>query len=174
MGTIYENGTVLSQKERRTLRRSADSAKSHVMNFFNSTSKAYTAEDIHAALFPTGLLTSTRRTLSTLLYEDFLVKGDRRMGSKGVKIVTYKRNKPEFHVEPAPVVKPSKTILEWLKELPEPYAQQAIANTDMDVLHSHEPSLDKSLKRAFVWNTTSQGYMYWVDLYNKLFERETP
>jgi len=92
MNTIHQQGTILSLSEKQKLRRKADSMESQIKAFFNSTSKGYTAEEIHVALFPFGLLTSVRRSLSNLLNEEFLIKEEedkKRKGSRGVRLHTY-------------------------------------------------------------------------------------
>ncbi len=94
MTTIHECGTVLSEKEKKLLKRKAGSMEAQIANFFNCTSKGYTAEEIHAALFPFGLLTSVRRSLTNLMNEGFLQKeadDKKRMGSRRVRIHTYSR-----------------------------------------------------------------------------------
>ena len=93
MNTIHQQGTILSLEEKKKLRSRANSMENQIRSFFRSTPRGYTAEDIHAALFPFGLLTSVRRSLSNLLNEEFLIKetdDKKRKGSRGVFLHTYR------------------------------------------------------------------------------------
>lgn len=61
----------------------------------------------------------------------------------------------------------SKTNLEWLQELPEPYRSQAIKNCkrlDGDTGFS----VVDALAGAFNWDDSPQGHEYWAALHNEL------
>ena len=52
-----------------------------------------------------------------------------------------------------------KPILEWYKDLPEPYRSQAIENYDGKIEFSK--SQVDAISNGFVWRTTPQGYLHW-------------
>lgn len=59
----------------------------------------------------------------------------------------------------------TKTIRQWLEELPEPYRSQAMENYDEDF---YPPSMIvfnhvEALEVAFNWEYSSQGWKYWAD-----------
>lgn len=61
-----------------------------------------------------------------------------------------------------------------LKQLPEPYASQAIANTDKDILKyaDHLDTPIKAIIGAFSWDQSPEGHFYWMNLHTELFEKE--
>lgn len=67
-----------------------------------------------------------------------------------------------------------KKIIDWLKELEEPYRSQAIKNTiDLNsngeqILNDFEESLEDSLYNAFIWSESTQGLDYWIELKNSI------
>lgn len=67
----------------------------------------------------------------------------------------------------------SKTIREWLNELPDPYRSRAIMNAE----NYHKPFLDESeinlreaVLGAFVWYETPEGDEFW----SRVSDGETP
>ena len=63
----------------------------------------------------------------------------------------------------------SKTIREWLNELPEPIRSRAIRNAE----NCHKPLLDKSeislreaVSAAFIWINTPEGLGYWSSVHD--------
>lgn len=70
--------------------------------------------------------------------------------------------------------KPKELPIEtWLKMLPEPYRSQALENLKKhgwDNDDQEEESADDALSLAFDWETSLQGYEYWNELYEKLFD----
>jgi hypothetical protein len=65
----------------------------------------------------------------------------------------------------------TKTIREWLEELPEPQRSCAIenCNVDMDI---KEVSLSKAVKVAFFWGDSPQGFHYWINICNDIISEE--
>lgn len=59
-----------------------------------------------------------------------------------------------------------KTIINFLKTLPAPYAQQAIINYDPDFHLPGEPvtNSNEALGWAFDWLESPQGLEYWMQL----------
>ena len=61
----------------------------------------------------------------------------------------------------------TKTVEQWLQELPEPYRSQALDNMDADG-DGEELTITSALSAAFVWQGTPQGHKYWEGLHVKL------
>lgn len=60
----------------------------------------------------------------------------------------------------------TKTIKEWLEELPEPYRTQALNNMEVDEPYSGDEetaNLSKALHSAFLWDKTREGLDYWLN-----------
>ena len=60
----------------------------------------------------------------------------------------------------------TKTIKEWLSELPEPYRTKAIENCKASE-RVRPSSLKEALCGAFSWLDTPQGYDYWAEVYKR-------
>jgi hypothetical protein len=58
----------------------------------------------------------------------------------------------------------SKTIKEWLEELPEGYRERALANTYKSLLEAHDVSMVKALTRGFVWGKSQERFDFWADV----------
>jgi hypothetical protein len=70
-----------------------------------------------------------------------------------------------------------KKVIEWLKELDEPYRSEAIENCKKDTPYTGNKEaefLSDALGDAFVWKETKQGHVYWESLHEKLMQNETP
>lgn len=87
---IHQSGTQLSIYEFLAVKHNADSLEGVLKVFFSDKKESFTAEDI-LNLFPGNLLTSIRRSLSNLKNEGYLIKGEKKVGSHGVKIIGYKK-----------------------------------------------------------------------------------
>lgn len=59
-----------------------------------------------------------------------------------------------------------KTILEYLKELEEPYKTQALNNTSDEILKEDVKTLEEAIKLAFVWEKSQQGWNYWNEVHS--------
>ena len=59
----------------------------------------------------------------------------------------------------------NKPALEWFKQLPEPYRTQAIHNSDR--LDSVYQSLFDALRCNFLWASTPQGGIHWLQITNR-------
>lgn len=61
-----------------------------------------------------------------------------------------------------------------LKQLPEPYASQAIANTNDEVLKyaNHFETPEKAIAGSFTWDHSPEGHKYWQDLHAKLLDNK--
>ena len=57
-----------------------------------------------------------------------------------------------------------KTIKEWLEELPDGYRERALANCE----HPEEDvsSMAMAIRRAFVWDSTTEGIEFWAGVHN--------
>jgi len=64
----------------------------------------------------------------------------------------------------------SKSVKEWLEELPEEIRDKAISNTKAALLE--EVAVAKSLKEAvlgaFIWGETPEGHKYWQEIHESL------
>lgn len=59
----------------------------------------------------------------------------------------------------------SKTIKQWLSELPEPYREQALKYSALEKTENLMlPSMTEALRYAFTWGQTVQGTEYWAEL----------
>lgn len=58
-----------------------------------------------------------------------------------------------------------KTVIQWLKGLPEPYNYEAV---ELCTSGQEVNSIQDALKDAFMWAETPQGFDYWNDLYKTL------
>jgi hypothetical protein len=56
----------------------------------------------------------------------------------------------------------SKTVKEWFEGLPEPYRTQALENLNCPEHIAYDMS--DAIGVGFVWENTSQGHEYWLDL----------
>ena len=61
-----------------------------------------------------------------------------------------------------------KTIKQWLQELPEPYRTEALDNYN-DRYNPVVENIFKALNYGFSWSATTQGYEYWLKIYNSLY-----
>lgn len=66
----------------------------------------------------------------------------------------------------------SKTIREWLEQLPEPYRSQAIWQTSEYELSLESDSLEESLFNMFPWRDAKEGYDYWNGAWNRARDGE--
>jgi len=60
-----------------------------------------------------------------------------------------------------------KTILEWLKELDEPYRSNAIENAANDTntfLPTNVKTCQEALLYSFIWKDSTEGFIYWDNL----------
>lgn len=60
----------------------------------------------------------------------------------------------------------TKTIREWLNELPEPIRSRAIRNAENDLaplllLKESVSSLNRAIDAAFFWDDTPEGFYFW-------------
>lgn len=63
----------------------------------------------------------------------------------------------------------TKTIKEWLSELPEPYRTQALDNYDSNFYpYNTARFLSDALMYAFDWKLSPQGFEYWGLLFDIL------
>lgn len=65
----------------------------------------------------------------------------------------------------------SKTVLEWLEGLPEPYRSQAIKNAGTFTVKRNLEKIDSlwlAIYYAFNWDCSSQGYNYWSKIQDKV------
>lgn len=68
----------------------------------------------------------------------------------------------------------TKTIKQWLNELPEPYRSQALENTlnqsGEKRLKINQPSIKDALSAGFIWKDSpkEQGHDYWEKFRNTL------
>ena len=67
-----------------------------------------------------------------------------------------------------------KTIKQHLSELPEPYQSEALANMLPESSDYMQYTAHGAINRAFPWNRTKQGHMYWAVLHNALSRTYTP
>ena len=58
----------------------------------------------------------------------------------------------------------TKTIKEWLSELPDGYRERALVNTDEDAMENKEESMDNAIAAAFFWNSSHEGHKFWSDV----------
>lgn len=72
-------------------------------------------------------------------------------------------------------MKPEKSIIEFLKELPQPYRDQALENREREIKtggyyakYSNKlyPDMPNALIEAFDWDNSPQGDPYWEAVYN--------
>jgi hypothetical protein len=63
-----------------------------------------------------------------------------------------------------------KTTRQWLKDLPEPYRDQALENENKNGNNTNEKcdSLPDALIKAFSWPESKEGYIYWDRIHIKL------
>lgn len=61
----------------------------------------------------------------------------------------------------------TKTIREWLSELPKPYRSEALENMDIEDADDIADGLGNAICEAFKWGLTKQGKFYWEDLRDK-------
>jgi hypothetical protein len=64
----------------------------------------------------------------------------------------------------------SKTVKQWLEELPEEIRDQAISNTKPTLLEQDAiaESLREAISGAFIWDDSPQGHKYWEEVFNSL------
>lgn len=61
----------------------------------------------------------------------------------------------------------TKTVKEWLEELPEPYRNKALHN----MKHPNKcivTNIKDAIMGAFVWSESKEGHDYWDNLYSSL------
>lgn len=61
----------------------------------------------------------------------------------------------------------TKTIREWLSELPEPERTQALENMMNDLGCVEMPSMSGAIKTAFRWAMSPEGMNYWNEIYER-------
>jgi hypothetical protein len=66
-----------------------------------------------------------------------------------------------------------KTIKEWFKTLPEPYASQAIANSLPGNLEAKVSDLFIALSCGFKYRRSPQGFDYWKSFQDDLYFKNT-
>lgn len=59
-------------------------------------------------------------------------------------------------------------ILEWYKDLPEPYRSQAIENYSSNFWNSQANSITQAIHNGFKWSRSPQGLTYWQTVFVKL------
>ncbi len=64
----------------------------------------------------------------------------------------------------------SKTMLEWLNELPEPYKTKAINNTHKRLQQMQILNMKHAIGSAFMWANTDERYDYWKQIF-KIYEQ---
>ena len=67
----------------------------------------------------------------------------------------------------------TKTIEQWLQDLPEPARSQALKNMWWEDKDSRYCSLDLALAQAFNWSTSPEKCQYWKDIHNSLKNETT-
>jgi len=60
----------------------------------------------------------------------------------------------------------TKTIKEWLSELPDGYRERALANTDKDMAKDMEASMSSALVTGFNWREKSEGFAFWASVHS--------
>lgn len=68
----------------------------------------------------------------------------------------------------------TKTIREWLLELPEPYRSLALKNMFKGDREIDSENEIEALRAAFTWAYSPQGYEYWRNLKKALFDKYHP
>lgn len=66
----------------------------------------------------------------------------------------------------------SKSIRQWLNELPEPYRSQALESADKKMLDNRRMRQSDALSSAFVWKRSPEKEQYWKDLWVQLLIKE--
>lgn len=90
---IHENGTTLSHEEKSSLESRGKRHEAMVKEFFMAhPNEGFTCEEVHILVPTNNLIGSTKRLLTDLKTEGFLVKDreNKKMGQHGIRIVTYK------------------------------------------------------------------------------------
>lgn len=59
-------------------------------------------------------------------------------------------------------------ILEWYKDLPEPYRSQAIENYDPGFYRTQTDHLASAIQDGFEWRRSIQGHDYWSLVFMKI------
>ena len=64
----------------------------------------------------------------------------------------------------------SKSVKEWLEELPEEIRDKAISNTKAALLEENakDDSLKGAIAGAFIWGETPEGHKYWQEIFESL------
>jgi hypothetical protein len=62
----------------------------------------------------------------------------------------------------------AKTIKEWFDTAEQPYKEQLLANTNVEVLQLVEVSLEQAIKGAFFWEKSPEKHDYWADYVNSI------
>lgn len=62
----------------------------------------------------------------------------------------------------------TKTIEQWLQELPEPARAQALANMWWEDKDCRYTNLPEALAQAFNWSKTREKYKYWHNIHAAL------
>lgn len=63
----------------------------------------------------------------------------------------------------------SKTIKEWLMELPEGYRERALANMGEHCEVAVCKSMKDAINGAFCWDESQEGDVFWLAVYNHYF-----
>lgn len=63
----------------------------------------------------------------------------------------------------------SKTIKQWLEELPSPYREQALKAVSPAKANLPCTRMSYAIVYGFEWNQTPQGDHYWGELFDKYF-----
>ena len=66
----------------------------------------------------------------------------------------------------------SKTIREWLEQLPEPYRTQAMGQTSETQLNETSSSMYDAVHEMFDWANSSEGLLHWMSLSNRIYHGE--
>ena len=60
-----------------------------------------------------------------------------------------------------------KFVIEWLRELPEPYKGMALVYKRQAYTTSvREPNMAEAIAAAFAWNATDEGYLFWKNVHD--------
>ena len=61
------------------------------------------------------------------------------------------------------------TIMQWIKQLRQPYRHQAIKNVTPTVVNVKRDCFNGVLMAAFIWDETIEGHDYWSDVYDEFY-----
>jgi hypothetical protein len=67
----------------------------------------------------------------------------------------------------------SKTVKEWLMELPDGYRERALKNTPKGMLDAKRPTMSEAIHGAFIWLSTRENYDFWSAVHDH-YAYDTP